>query len=149
MLNVGIKIYTDGAARGNPGPSASGYAVYSADGKMIHGGVRFNGIATNNFAEYTAIIASLEWCLANRDHKEEITIYSDSKLVASQIRGDFKVKNKTMKVLWERTRKLASNFPRISFVDVRRSNSGVAKVDARINRFLDTHTENATANKKV
>lgn len=149
MQNVGIKVYTDGAARGNPGPSASGYAVYAADGKIIRKGVRFNGIATNNFAEYTAIIASLEWCSANLDHNEEITLYSDSRLVVSQIRGDFKVKNETMKALWKQARKLASDFPKISFVDVRRSDGGVSEVDARINKFLDARARNAAVDKKV
>ena len=58
-------IYTDGAARGNPGESASGFSIFDASGKEVASSSFYNGIKTNNFAEYTAIIRALEWCEAN------------------------------------------------------------------------------------
>ena len=65
-----IAIYTDGAARGNPGPSASGYSIYLS-GRQIAKGEKFNGNATNNFAEYNAVILTLEWCIENvSNHRE-------------------------------------------------------------------------------
>jgi len=85
-----IKIYTDGASRGNPGPAGCGYVVY-ADGQEIASGKKYIGTATNNVAEYTAV---LEACknpvLAKFTH---LNFYLDSELVVKQMKGEYKVKS--------------------------------------------------------
>ena len=67
-------IYTDGAARGNPGESASGFSIFDASGKEVASSSFYNGIKTNNFAEYTAIIRALEWCEANLKSPERFEL---------------------------------------------------------------------------
>ena len=82
-----IKIYTDGAARGNPGLAAVGYIIFRGD-KLIKKNVKYIGKSTNNIAEYRAVINALRIAPKNK----EITLYSDSKLIVNQITGKFKVK---------------------------------------------------------
>ncbi len=100
-----IKIYTDGGARGNPGPSAIGVVIKAEDGsKIISFGEKI-GVATNNIAEYQAVIKALDWivnnlkevCPKNSDIK--LLFYLDSLLVVSQLNGLFKVKNPILREL--------------------------------------------------
>ena len=131
-----VKIFTDGAARGNPGNGASGFDIY--EGSMLKKSfVKYNGICTNNFAEYTAIILALKWCRKNLKHDDEIEIVSDSLLVISQITGKFKVKSPSIMPLIEEVARLRSYFKSIRFSHVNRTNSGVANVDRKLNLFLD------------
>lgn len=85
-----IKVFSDGACRGNPGPAGCGYIIY-ADGQEIASGTKFLGTATNNIAEYTAVIeAAQDPVLAQFP---AINFYMDSELVAKQMRGEYRVKN--------------------------------------------------------
>ena len=86
-----IEAFCDGGARGNPGPAAFGYVI-KKDGQIIKSGNGYIGIATNNVAEYTAVIEALTW-LESSYPKVSLTFYLDSKLVASQLLGIYKVKN--------------------------------------------------------
>lgn len=131
-----LEIFTDGAARGNPGKSASGYIVYEG-GKLIGKDFVFNGIQTNNFAEYTAMIKALEWVLANVGSDCEIRITSDSELVVKQANGIYKVKSEKMRNLNERLAKLRESFASVELVNVPRENPGIVKVDAALNMLLD------------
>ncbi len=101
MANI-INVFTDGGARGNPGPSAIG--VYITDGvnKKIAGFGKTIGIATNNVAEYKAVIEALTWIIENKkdfSKDAKIHFFLDSKLVCSQIIGIFKVKNADLRNL--------------------------------------------------
>ena len=101
MINT-LNIFTDGGARGNPGRGAIG--VYIADGnnKKVTGFGKTIGIATNNTAEYKAVIAALDWIIENKKSLSEnarLNFFLDSKLVCSQIIGLFKVKNVGLKDL--------------------------------------------------
>ena len=131
-----LDIFTDGAARGNPGKSASGYMVYEK-GKLIGKDFFFNGIQTNNFAEYTAMIRALEWVLVEAGSECEITITSDSELVVKQANGQYKVKSEKMRMLHERLTKLRESFVSVKLVNVPRENPGIVKVDAALNMLLD------------
>ncbi|MCL4379810.1 ribonuclease HI family protein [Candidatus Marsarchaeota archaeon] len=135
---VRIVIYTDGAARGNPGPSASGYDIYR-DGAEATRGVKYNGMATNNFAEYNAVILALGWCIRNmKDHgKCDVELYSDSELVVKQLNGRYKVKSAAMKPLHFEAESLASRFGSIEFRNLPREDQHIKEVDARLNRLLD------------
>jgi ribonuclease HI len=132
-------VYTDGAARGNPGPSASGFEVYDHSGRGIHAHSHYNGEQTNNFAEYNAVILALKWCSENSDAKEtEIALYSDSELVVRQITGKYKVKARHILPLKEGVKELSAKFGAISFHNVPREDEHIVRVDAALNRLLDS-----------
>ena len=133
-----IHIYTDGAARGNPGRSGSGFIVMDSR-NIIKESVSYNGIKTNNYAEYKAIIDALEWCAHSiANHSEaEVTVTSDSELVIRQLNGQYAVKSGDMRVLNAKVRALASKFRSVAFRNVRRSNRYITRVDKNINVFLD------------
>jgi ribonuclease HI len=134
-----VIIYTDGAARGNPGPSASGYSICDEHGKQVKGIVTYNGIKTNNFAEYTAVILALEWCTKNiADYKSlDILLYSDSEVVVRQLNGHYKVKAIGLKPLNEKARKLSGEFKSVTFKNLPREHSGIRRVDSALNALLD------------
>ncbi len=94
-----IKIYTDGGSRGNPGQAAIGvYIVNSKNKELVKIGKKI-GEATNNVAEYSAVLEGLMWVLANKDKHDisEAHFYMDSQLAYSQILGLFKVKNERIR----------------------------------------------------
>lgn len=133
-----MTIYTDGASRGNPGESASGYQVFDETGKMLQKGEVYNGIKTNNYAEYNAIINALKWCIANLDASTiEIELHSDSRLVISQINGLFKIKSEDMLKLNKEVKELIKKFKSTKFINERREVEGISNVDRAINLFLD------------
>ncbi len=133
-----IIIYTDGASRGNPGKSASGFAVYEGE-KLIKEDVLYNNIATNNYAEYKAVIGALTWCKNNLKNIKEVncTVYSDSQLVVNQLNRAYKVKSERILELYKKVNEIAKDFKGIKFVNVRRSDPKIERVDKNINLFLD------------
>lgn len=139
VISMGIIIYTDGASRGNPGKSASGYVIQDMHKKELKREVVYNGIKTNNYAEYNAIINALEWCYKNINiEKLEVKLFSDSQLVIKQINGQYKVKSKSMKELHEKVVKLVKHFKNIKFFNLSREESGICNVDNNLNKFLDS-----------
>lgn len=98
-----IDVHCDGGARGNPGPAAIGFTVKTDDGTMLARRAHRIGVATNNVAEYRAVIAALSWI---REHQEDekltitsLRIFLDSRLVVNQLQGNFKVKDQHLKKL--------------------------------------------------
>ncbi len=138
-----IVIYTDGAARGNPGPSASGYMVFE-DGKLIKKDAFYNGSTTNNTAEYKAIIAALEWCVKNISNVRDawITLNSDSELVIKQMNGTYKTKSALMKALHRKAEALADSLRNVEFANLRRSDKHISAVDKSLNELLDEYESN-------
>jgi len=132
-------IYTDGAARGNPGPSASGFIIIDKDGNEIYRKSIYNGIKTNNFAEYNAMIKALEWCESNMENPEgmELTFISDSELVVNQLNGRYKIRSAEMAELNSTVKELAKWFKSVKFINRRRSDSGISAVDKGLNELLD------------
>lgn len=98
MNNQRIKIFTDGGARGNPGPSGIGVVIYDINDNLIKQKSEFIGHATNNQAEYKAVIAAFE--LLGQDKPSEINFFLDSELVVKQLKGEYKVKNKDLAPLF-------------------------------------------------
>ena len=95
-----LKIFCDGGSRGNPGKSASAFVV-EEKGSIIYSEAKYLGIATNNFAEYSAVLLALRWIKENKDILEkEIIFVLDSELVARQINGVYKIKNKKLKEIF-------------------------------------------------
>jgi ribonuclease HI len=130
-----LLLYSDGGARGNPGPAAAAYLALAEKGEVVKADSCFIGIHTNNQAEYLALIAALEFALAVR--VEEVVCHLDSELVAKQLKGEYNVKNVELRKLWRKTQELRACFKKISFVNVPRSNSLIQRADALVNKTLD------------
>jgi ribonuclease HI len=103
-----VIICTDGASRGNPGPAAIGATIKDEQGKLIARISKRIGQATNNQAEYRAVIAALEE--ATRLGAKQVDMNSDSQLVVRQINGEYRVKKSTLKPLYQQAKKLQSLF---------------------------------------
>jgi ribonuclease HI len=137
-----VYIYTDGASRSNPGKSASGFAIYTTTDTIIKEHAVYNGIKTNNYAEYNAIILALTWCKNNLDTSTEIILTSDSELVIKQITGIYKVKSPTLKQLNEKVLALAKLFKSVKFKNDLRTNPKIAYVDKKLNLLLNNIEKN-------
>lgn len=138
-----ITIYTDGASRSNPGESASGYQMLGNDGKMLIEKSFYNGIRTNNEAEYLAIIAALEAAGNLYGFQNDIRLFSDSELVVKQVNGTYKVKGDNLKALNLRARALAKRFPSCTLGNVPREDRHIKQVDKRLNLLLDERAKKA------
>ena len=132
-----INIYTDGASRDNPGESASGYALFDKAGNRLFSNEFYNGIKTNNAAEYLALIAALEKAVELYGPENDVVAFSDSTLVARQVAGSYKTKNSGLKALNRKARELAGRFRSFTIKNVPRENERIAEVDAALNALLD------------
>ncbi len=130
-----LKIYSDGGARGNPGPAAAAFLIISENGQILASNAFFLGDRTNNQAEYEALIAALEAAVAVGG--QEIICHLDSQLVGKQMSGEFRVKNVELHKLWIKARHLMRGFKLVSFVNVPRTNAFIKKVDRMLNLKLD------------
>lgn len=130
-----LTIYTDGASRGNPGKAAYGFVVF--DNKIrVHEEGGYIGINTNNVAEYTAVLKSLEY--ANRIFRKatEIIFFMDSRLVVEQLSGRFKIKSENLIPLITQIRELEQKYKQVSYTHVPRAKNYLA--DAQANLALDS-----------
>ncbi len=130
-----LLVYSDGGARGNPGPSAIAYLVLTQEGEFLGSNTRFIGVHTNNQAEYEALIWALEY--ACKVEAQEIICHLDSELVAKQLNGEYSVKNRELRVLFDKVQKLKKCFRKTSFVNVPRTNIQIQKADKLVNKTLD------------
>lgn len=113
-----IIAYTDGGARGNPGPAGFGVRIERPDGTLVEELHESIGIATNNVAEYRGLIAALEWARAHGE--TEVLIRSDSLLLVQQMLGNYKVKHPGLQALYGKARQLAHEVGRVRYEHVRR-----------------------------
>ena len=127
------RLSTDGGARGNPGPAAYGYVLETEDGTVLAAHGKTIGVATNNVAEYSALVAGLQ--KAAELAVDELEVVSDSELLVNQMRGAYKVKNEALRELWREASRLATRFDRISYSAVRREHNELA--DRLVNEALD------------
>jgi len=112
-----LTIYTDGASRGNPGPASIGVSICEA-GEEIETISRAIGIATNNIAEYTALLEGLEKAV---DMQAKVVHFkADSELMIKQLKGEYKVKNPDIKIIFNKIKNLVSQISKVSFTHVRR-----------------------------
>jgi ribonuclease HI len=133
---VGVKarLSTDGGSRGNPGPAAYGYVLETDDGTVLDARGETIGVATNNVAEYRALLAGLEAAIDRG--VDELDVVSDSELLVKQMRGEYKVKNDALRELVEDAHALARRLARISYTAVRREHNELA--DRLVNEALDS-----------
>jgi probable phosphoglycerate mutase len=133
---VKAKLSTDGGARGNPGPAAYGYVLEAEDGTVLAAHGERIGVATNNVAEYRALVAGLE--KAAELDVEEVEVVSDSELLVKQMRGEYKVKNPALRELNVAAEALAARFRKVAYTAVRREHNELA--DRLVNEALDAVT---------
>jgi ribonuclease HI len=125
--------FTDGGSRNNPGPAGIGGVLYDDAGKLIDDVSEYIGTATNNEAEYRALIAILNKALQH--NVENIHCFLDSELLVKQLNGEYRVKNEKMKPLFAEVQALKSRFDSIDFTHVFREKN--TEADKRVNAALD------------
>lgn len=128
-----FSLYTDGGARGNPGPAAIGVVLSGADGKELATIARAIGISTNNVAEYSALLAGLE--LAQVNKVRNLICYLDSELVVKQLNREYKVKDVELAKLFIRVWNVSQKFKEIAFKHVPREKN--KRADGLVNQALD------------
>src|SRR5438477_76674 len=130
---VKAKLSTDGGARGNPGPAAYGYVLEAEDGTVLDARGETIGVATNNVAEYRALVAGLE--KAAELGLDEVEVVSDSELLVKQMRGEYRGKNAVLAELNDEAARLARRIGRVTYRAVRREHTEPA--DRLVNEALD------------
>jgi len=133
---VKARLSTDGGARGNPGPAAYGYVLETPDGTVLDARGETIGVATNNVAEYRALVAGLEAALERG--VTELEVVSDSELLVKQMRGEYKVKNAALRTLSLKAGRLARELGKVTYEAVRREHNELA--DRLVNEALDAET---------
>jgi probable phosphoglycerate mutase len=107
----------DGGARGNPGPAGYGVRIEESDGTIVEL-KRSLGVATNNIAEYSGLLAALEWAVEHGIR--QLRVRSDSELLVKQLRGEYRVKHPGLQPLYEQARALIRQIGQVTFEHVRR-----------------------------
>jgi probable phosphoglycerate mutase len=130
---VKARLSTDGGARGNPGPAAYAYVLEAEDGTVLAAHGEAIGVATNNVAEYRALVEGLR--KAVEVGIADLEVVSDSELLVHQMRGEYKVKNEALKLLWVDAQELADKLRKVTFTAVRREHNELA--DRLVNEALD------------
>ena len=128
-----VVVWTDGGARGNPGPAGYGVVVTTLDGEVLAELDQGIGWATNNVAEYRGVIAGLEQARALGVRR--VRVRADSLLVVNQQKGLWKVKSAALRELWTQTRRLVGQFERVTWEHVPRARN--RRADALANRAMD------------
>ncbi|WP_342375709.1 ribonuclease HI family protein [Myxococcus stipitatus] len=128
-----VRVYSDGAARGNPGPAGAGAVVTDTEGQVLARLGRFLGTQTNNTAEYQGLLLGLRH--AKSLGAREVDVYADSELLIRQLGGQYQVKSATLKPLFDEARKLLATFARVRLHHIPRAKNGEA--DAMSNRAID------------
>ena len=127
------RLHTDGGARGNPGPAAYGYVLEGEDGTVLAAEGVPIGVATNNVAEYSALVAGLTKALELA--VPEVEVFSDSELMVTQMRGEYRVKNAALRALSQEATALARRVGAVRYTHVLRDQNALA--DQLVNQALD------------
>jgi ribonuclease HI len=132
-LSTRLVVNVDGGARGNPGPAAVAAVVTTPDGDVVEEGSRTIGTATNNVAEYRALLLGIE--RAQELGAGEVELVGDSELIVRQVRGEYRVKDAALRDLHAQVREALDGFDRWSIRHVRREDN--ARADELVNEALD------------
>jgi ribonuclease HI len=144
-----IIIYTDGGSRGNPGPAGAG-GVIMKDSKVIMEISKYLGIQTNNYAEYSALILTLQKAIELNLNNEIIKVYMDSNLIVKQLNGEWKVKHKNIIPLFNSVKQITNSFKNITFTHVYRQHNKLADklandaMDSGMNSNINDKNKNIT-----
>ena len=127
------RLSTDGGARGNPGPAAYGYVLEAEDGTVLDARGEAIGVATNNVAEYRALVEGLRKAIELG--VRELDVVSDSELLVKQMTGEYRVKNEALRELSLTASQLARRLAGVTYTAVRREHNELA--DRLVNEALD------------
>ncbi len=127
------RLFTDGGARGNPGPAAYAYVLEADDGTVLAAEGKTIGVATNNVAEYSGLVAGLEKAVELA--VPEVTVMSDSELMVKQMRGEYRIKNPALRDLSIEAARLARQLEKVEYRHVFREHNELA--DRLVNEALD------------
>ena len=130
-----MKTYTDGGARGNPGPAAIGVMICDEKGDIVAEHGETIGEATNNIAEYRALIEGLR--RAREFGATELECFLDSELVVRQLQGVYKIKNFNLQKLYDEAQKNSRHFKKVTYTHLRREEDGMRRADQLVNYALD------------
>lgn len=128
-----LRVFSDGAARGNPGPAGAGAVIESADGRVLARLGRYLGRATNNQAEYQGLILGLEHALEMG--AREVEVFADSELLVRQLRGEYRVRNEGLLPLWREAKGLLDRFEGFRLTHIPREKN--VEADEMSNRAID------------
>jgi ribonuclease HI len=128
-----VRVYSDGAARGNPGPAGAGAVLVAPNGQIIDRLGKFLGVQTNNYAEYMGLLLGLQ--RAQELGVKEVEVYADSELMIRQLGGRYQVKSPTLRPLYEEAMSFLKEFSRVKLVHVPREMNAAA--DEMSNRAID------------
>lgn len=131
--SMAVQLYTDGGARGNPGEAAYAFLIYGK-GRKVCQGARKLGTATNNTAEYTAVLEGLRKAL---EFGDKVEVFSDSELVVKQLNGEYKTKKPHLKELHYKIREAESKFKEVSYAHRPREDPMQQAADKLVNDALD------------
>jgi ribonuclease HI len=134
---VEATLFADGGSRGNPGPAASAAVLLDPAGDLVEEVGAYLGVATNNVAEWTALVLGLEAALARGIRR--LTVRLDSELVVKQLRGEYRVKHAGLQPLHRRAMKLLRAFEDVDVAHVPRKQN--ARADRLVNRVLDQEAQ--------
>jgi ribonuclease HI len=134
-MSLKLHLYSDGGARGNPGPSAVAFVATNEVGVTQKTGSRYIGNHTNNQAEYYALHMALEY--AKDVGAQEVICHLDSELVAKQLTGEYRTKNAELQRLNDQVKTLLKSFRKVTFVNVPREHTKISIADALVNKTLD------------
>ena len=135
VLKLRLRVYSDGASRGNPGISAIAFMIMTEDGRLLKRYSKCIGVRTNNQAEYEALISALE--SASNLTDQEVTCCMDSELVVKQLNEEYQVRNPKLKTLWLKVQELKQSFQRTTFKSDPRTDIHIKQVDRLANQALD------------
>jgi ribonuclease HI len=130
-----LMLYSDGGARGNPGPTAIAFVAQNEKGETVAADSRFIGVHTNNQAEYEALLLALNYAV--EVNASEVACYLDSELVYKQVNGEYAVRDNVLQLYWRKVREIKSCFKKIDFYNVRRSHPQIQRADELVNKTLD------------
>lgn len=136
-----LKTYTDGGARGNPGPAAIGVLICDGQDEILFEHAEVIGEATNNVAEYRALIEGLK--RAKEAGASEVDCFLDSLLVVKQLSGEYKLKNYNLQKLFDEVRKIEKQFHSVSYTHLRREEEQIQRADQLVNFALDEAVKKA------
>lgn len=132
------KLYTDGGARGNPGPAAAGAILFDENDQLVWFESIYLGNTTNNYAEYEAILIGLKYFTKTFNSSNKIICHLDSELIVKQLNGEYKVKNQDLKLKFDKVKSLIEEY-NVEFVHVYRELNKFA--DKLVNISMDAANE--------
>ena len=139
MMSKSIEIFVDGASRGNPGPSGIGIALFSDGKNVVKKLFKFIGNATNNVAEYSALIYAVQEALIDR--YDDVKVKSDSELLTKQLAGEYKVKNDNLRPYYEMFQHIARGFNKVEIIPIGREDNSIA--DKLANKAIDSRFDSS------